>query len=241
VPVVAFGLVQVFIAVFCLRLLVENPFVGLNAQYLSLMRASAIATLIIGSLLAISARSLERLVAYLLLIDIGAGLLALTFGGLTGQATLLSLVLVRVISLTLAAVGLGLINLRANDAGDPRALTIGSAWHTPIGLLLFIYGGLSLLGIPLTPGFSSRWAVILLTGQQAPLAAVVLVLAMTAGTFSLFWHLLGAFSQRGNVEGSVIESVGLRIAVFITIGVGILVSLFPQLIMNYASNMAKMF
>jgi NADH:ubiquinone oxidoreductase subunit 2 (subunit N) len=171
-----FGLFHLVIAVFGLSLLSGAPWIRQQPYFSQLATTLGGATVAIGGLLALSASGPNSLLAYSLLADIGAGILALAWTG--GEATLLLHFVARFISLLLASIGLAYLRPQLPVGG----FAPGLAWRGLLPLALFAYGALSLAGLPLTPGFAGRWPIIGLAAGHSPALAALLVLSAAATT-----------------------------------------------------------
>jgi len=160
-------------------------------------------------------------VGYLAMIDIGATIYALALNSTGGSEISTALVLLRTISLLLVTTGLFMVReiAKKNDVSKVASAAGRSSYrgigrYSPLAALLFIYGALSLIGVPLTPGFTGKWALITLAGQQSTQGAVIIVLAMVAGAIGLikwavgFWESdqPGDFVKTSKQRGSVIAS-----------------------------------
>src|SRR5690606_2938295 len=88
-----------------------------------------------------------------------------------------TIIIARFVSLTIAAAGL-LIWEKA-PINLPARLLRGGATTDRLSTLLFAFGVLSLAGLPLTAGFSGRWAAISLAGSSSLWLALPLLLATT--------------------------------------------------------------
>ncbi|MCI0648032.1 MAG: hypothetical protein L0346_24500 [Chloroflexi bacterium] len=242
-PVVIFGLAHLFLLLFSYHLLLENPAVQRSEQFIQWMRLSGAATALAGGLLALVAASPGRLLGYLLLIDMGATLLSFTLGYQVGLPAALSLLLLRLVGLLLAAAGLSLlpnnqlpITQLPNYPSPPRP--------SPLPLALLAYGALSLAGLPLTPGFSGRWAIVALAGEQAPWLAVVLLVAVAAGAAgawrSLAPHLPPALSWPGQLRSPPPAPLtpAAQVAAALLLAAGALIALFPQLLLAVVQQLA---
>jgi formate hydrogenlyase subunit 3/multisubunit Na+/H+ antiporter MnhD subunit len=119
----------------------------------------------------------------------------------------------------------------------------GLAWRKPLGLALFIYGGLSLAGAPLTPGFAGRWALIINSQSPPGLSMVILVISVIVGVVGLLRFLAKTLSKKETgleVEISP-ESYASRIVASGLLFLGILLAFFPQLILSLSRMLANPF
>jgi multicomponent Na+:H+ antiporter subunit D len=122
--------------------------------------------LMVFSLLAIYAAStaaifqsnVKRLLAYSSVAQIGYMVLGLSYATVTG----LSAGLVHLFNHALTKAGLfmavGCVAYRLGSARLEEMRGIGK--RMPLTMLAFVFGGLSLIGVPLTVGFVSKWALI---------------------------------------------------------------------------------
>ena len=101
VLVIALGLVQLIVIFFCINLLQNNPIVLRNSQFSLFLRSSGIVTLVMASILVLTAPSLGKLIGYLIMMDIGATLYALALNSVGGLELGIELVLLRIVSLLL--------------------------------------------------------------------------------------------------------------------------------------------
>jgi len=243
VPVVVFGLVQLVVVIFCFGLIVENPVVYGSARLLQLLRASGAATLILAIALILTAPSLSRLLGYLLVLDLGSTAVALGLGGKIGLELVSYLVLIRIISLLMAGFGLGMIRRQFASSTDGMCLAFNVetiARHSPIGLALTIYGGLSLAGMPWTPGFAGRWALLSLASVQYQWLAILIVIAVASGGIGLARMMLAKPTiDQEMVNPAAVESRSLRIVAAILLAVGAIFALISPLVLSLSQNLVN--
>jgi NADH:ubiquinone oxidoreductase subunit 2 (subunit N) len=99
---------------------------------------------------------------------------------------------------------------------------------------LFIYGTMSLAGLPLTPGFAGRWGVITLVAAQSPWLAALLLLAAASSLFGL-WRALGAALAPAEEDVPPLPRRDALLAQGIAVTAlagGLLLALFPQILFN---------
>ena len=238
VLVIALGLVQLIVIIFCINLLQSNPIVLRSSHFSLFLRSSGLVTLLMASILALTAASLGKLVGYLIMIDIGATIYALALNSAARLEISVELVLLRIISLVLVTIGLSMLKEigQKNDKSGAihesgRRAYQGIGRHSPLAAVLFIYGALSLIGAPLTPGFSGKWGLVTLASQQSTTGAMIIVFAMVAGAVGLikwvvrFWEidLVGDFVNPSRPTAAII-------ATSIALILGIIVALSPTIV-----------
>lgn len=246
VPPIIYGLMALLVTTFLLNLLVANPVVFGNSQFLAMLRISGAATLMVASLFLLTANSVGHLLGYLLLLDIGATVIALGLGGRVALDAVLAFIILRIAGLIMAGVGYGLIVDLVGDSpdGDNQLERIqGLAWRKPLGVALFIYGGLSLAGAPLTPGFSGRWALLINSQTPAGLSLVILVLSVVVGVVGLLRFLATTLIKKETSTDLEVspESNASRIIASGLLFIGFLLAFFPQLILSLSSSLANPF
>jgi NADH-quinone oxidoreductase subunit N len=250
IPVVAFGIVQLGVVMFGLTLLAENPGIHNNLQFVQFVRGSGLATVILAAVLTLTTRSLSGLVAYVLLLDIGATIIALSFSGPAATTVTIDLLLLRIAGLIFAATGLAfvrkqgteLIMAGGTDSVDQLNSYAGMVWRTPFGAVLLVYGLLSLAGLPLTPGFGGRWLLVDLVARQSPWLATVIILAIALTILAIlrwlarFMDPARDFSSSGLPENHLMRAVaGLALII------GLLLALFPQILLSYTPRVIGLF
>jgi formate hydrogenlyase subunit 3/multisubunit Na+/H+ antiporter MnhD subunit len=117
------------------------------------------ATVVLGGVSALAQRRWGYLVGCAILVDWGAGLVALGQGSAQSAVWMAEMLFWRALSLLLVGAGLTVV-LRASGLDDDIAGSGGLLRARPLAVLALIGGLLSLGGFPLTPGFLGRGALI---------------------------------------------------------------------------------
>jgi multicomponent Na+:H+ antiporter subunit D len=208
------------------------------------MRVSGAVALVLAGLFCLTARSFGRLLGYLILIDIGIVVLAFSFLDRTRPELIMTLLIARVVGLVLTGMGFGYIRYQLGP--DFSKLDLASsvhrlAWIAPMGLVLFIYGGLSLVGLPLTAGFRGHWMIVDLASTQSFWLASIVVLSMAAGVISLLRLLANSLRQDSPIsEAHKQLSMEMKWAAGLAIGVATFFAIFPQPIVDLAQRMIQL-
>ncbi len=132
------------------------------------------------SLVAIFQVNVKRLLAYSSVAQIGYMILGLSFASVTGlTATLLHLFNHALMKGALFMV-LGCVAYRIGSVHIDAMAGLGK--RMPLTMAAFVAGGLSLVGVPLTVGFISKWYLILGALEKGwwPVAGIVLVTSVMA-------------------------------------------------------------
>ena len=155
-----------------LNLLQSYPWLSEDPQIFHLLRLGGLLMAVIGGLLAFAQRDFGRLMGYAILSDMGCTLVALSVASPAALTAVLLQVAHRSVGLMLAAMGLAVVRHRAGS--DSFASLAGAARRLPLSTVGLVLGGLSLAGMPLTPGFPSRWAIYRLLSESNLALALLL-------------------------------------------------------------------
>jgi NADH:ubiquinone oxidoreductase subunit 2 (subunit N) len=233
-----FGLVHLILLAFSFRLLQDNALLEGNRQLYPLLRWIGVATALVGAVLAWKPRATRQLVGALLLIDLGSGIAAVSLGD-QGIRPALLLIQSRFLSLLLILSGLSLLHYAVPPASGP-----GSKFRLPRRVwatALFLYGAISLLGLPLTPGFSGRWALLALMATRSLWPPAILLLAMAGGTAGLLAHLhVLSASRPGDPAPFEPAPLSLRAISLFMLTVAILFALFPSLLISLSARLTQL-
>jgi len=137
----------------------------------------ALAAILVGSLIASFQSNVKRMLAYSSITQIGyivLGISMLSVMGLT--ASILHLVNHAIIKATLF-MALGCVFYRLGSINLTRMQGLG--WEMPWTMMAFVIGGLSLIGIPLTAGFLSKWYLLMAALDRGWWPVVLFVITAT--------------------------------------------------------------
>ncbi len=135
----------------------------------------SVAALFVASAAAIVQRDLKRLLAYSSVAQMGYITLGISLGSATGLAAAVAHLVNHGVTKGALFLLAGGIALRAGGTGLERVAGLGRTM--PLTAFAFVVGGLSLIGIPGTAGFASKWALVSAAigdGQWWVAAAVLL-------------------------------------------------------------------
>jgi len=146
----------------------------------------AIASMIIGNLLALLQNNVKRILAYSSIAHMGYLLVAFEAGGSMASAAV-AFYLVAYFITTLGA--FGVITVLSDSQRDADALADyrGLFWRRPLLASIFTVMLLSLAGIPLTAGFLAKFYIVA-AGVSGAAWLLVLVL-VTSSVIGLFYYL----------------------------------------------------
>jgi NADH-quinone oxidoreductase subunit N len=237
-PVTAFMAACTKVAAFgaILRVLTV-AFEGTRWEWRGLLWGVAIVSMVIGAVLGLTQTDVKRMIAYSSVAHAGfllVGAIALTAQGLSGTM----FYLLAYGFTTLAA--FGVVTLVRNADGEATHLSqwAGLAKRSPLTAAVFAFLLFALAGIPLTSGFTGKFAVFsaALADGMAPLVVVALVASAVAAFFYLRVVVLMYFSEPA-ADGPTVSVPGAFTAAAITLGVVItlLLGVLPTFALNWAA------
>ncbi len=224
-------LLRFFFTVFGIHFSFNNMHVG---QILMLLAVTAI---LVASLVAIFQNNVKRMLAYSSVAQIGYIILgislATTDGVTAGMLHLFNHALIKcALFLALGCIFLRLGSVALEDMH-------GLARQMPWTMAAFVAGGLSLVGLPLTAGFISKWYLVsaVLAGGYWPLAVLILVSSLLALIY--IWRVVEA--AYFNVPGAAMHKVkeapaSMLIPVWLLIGANFYVGIDASLITGIAQQ-----
>jgi NADH-quinone oxidoreductase subunit N len=207
-------------------------------EWRGVLWAVAIISMLIGAVLGLTQTDVKRMIAYSSIAHAGfilVGAIAITEQGLSGSL----FYLLTYGFTTLAA--FGVVSLVRNADGEATHLSAwaGLAKRSPLVAGVFAFLLLALAGIPLTSGFTSKFAVFkaALDDGMAPLVVVALVASAVAAFFYLRVIVLMYFSEPAP-DGPTVSVPGAFTTIAITLGVVVtlLLGVVPTLALNWAAG-----
>jgi len=224
-------LLRFFFTVFGIRFSFAAMHVG------EILMLLAVAAILIASLVAIFQNNVKRMLAYSSVAQIGYIILgislATTDGVTAGMLHLFNHALIKcALFLSLGCIFLRLGSVELQDMH-------GLARQMPWTMAAFVAGGLSLVGLPLTAGFISKWYLVsaLLMDGYWPLAVLILVSSLLALIY--IWRVVEAafFHVPGTAMHRVKEApASMLIPTWLLIGANLYVGINASLITDIAQQ-----
>ncbi|NQW11512.1 MAG: monovalent cation/H+ antiporter subunit D family protein [Alphaproteobacteria bacterium] len=184
-------------------------FMALTLNYVLL--PLALIAMVAATIAAIYQYNLKRLLAFSSVAQLGYMVLGIAYGSVQGlTATLLHLFNHALMKGALF-LAVGCIMLRV---GDVTMLGVrGLGRQMPWTMAAFVVGGLSLIGVPLTVGFISKWYLVTaaLSDGRWPIAAVILASSLLAVIY--VWKVVEAAYFKEPPAGRVVREAPLSMLV----------------------------
>ena len=192
----------------------------------------------VASLSAIYQTNVKRLLAYSSVAQIGYMMLGIGFvsvTGLTGGIVHLFNHALMKAALFLA-VGCAVLRLGSSDLADWKGL----GRRMPVTMAAFVLAGLSLIGVPLTVGFISKWYLILAALEAGwwPVALLALLSSLLAVIY--VWRVVEvAYFQKANDDSNVKEApLMMQISMWVLTGATVYFGVQTDLTVNIAQRAA---
>ena len=154
-------------------------------QLALLLVPMGVLALIVGSMLAIYEKNLKRLLAYSSVAQVGYIVLGISMASVAGLTAAITHMFNHGLikgGMFMAVACLALryrsVNI-ANLAGAGRAM--------PWTMAAFVIGGLGLIGVPLTPGFISKWYLVLGAMEKGGLGAFLVVIILLSSLLAVIY------------------------------------------------------
>ena len=190
------GPISLVILISFVRVVSRQSWLASNTQLWSIVEMGGVATVIIGGLLAYSARETGRMWAYVSTASLGFVLIGLASSSTIGLVGGMFQATIRCIATVLLSMCIGTVRefCTQEELSDLR----GVARRFPLTVLGIAIGGLSLAGLPPTGGFVGHWLIYRSLGDRGswPLLTVLL-LSSAAVVWRLVRTLSSAVSQPG--------------------------------------------
>jgi NADH-quinone oxidoreductase subunit N len=221
----------------------------------------AILTMLVGAILAITQRDIKRMLAYSAILNAGyilLGVISTTSKGVSstlfylaayGFATVGAFAVVTLVRESVRG------GSEAGDGGDDYSVTVGgeatdlSAWaglgrRSPLLAACFTVFLLAFAGIPLTSGFTGKFALFTaaIDGGAWPLVIVGVIASAAAAFFYVRVIVLMYFSEPLREEGAgpvvVVPSPMTTIALTVSVALTIALGVIPQMALDLADKAA---
>ena len=239
-PVTAFVATVSKGSLFAVLLRFFLPMQPISTSMLVVFVIIAIATMLIGNLLALLQNNLKRLLAYSSIANLGYLMVAFLAGGSNG-VTSAAFYLVSYFITILAAFGVvTVMSQSSQDAGSLDEYR-GLMWRRPWLAAVLTAAMFSLAGIPLTVGFIGKFYLVLAgVGSALWLLVIVLVIASAIGLFYYLRVVTVLFADRPATAAPIqIPSYslagGIALAVLLVLMVGL--GVFPSPLLNVIQSM----
>jgi len=209
---------------------------GLRWDWRPLMWAVAIATMLIGAILALTQSDIKRMLAYSAIANAGfmlIGVVATNSAGLSGT-------MFYVLAYGFSTLGaFAIVTLVRDPAGEATRLSqwagLGKTSPLVAGAMAILL--LAFAGIPLTSGFTSKFAVFQagIAGGATPVVIVGVIASAIAAFFYVRVIVLMFFTERADDAPAVVVPSSLTaIAIGVSVAVTVILGVLPESVLDLA-------
>ncbi len=216
----------------------QGNLAGHAAQFAAYLAPLAVLGILVGSAVAMFEKNVKRLFAFSSIAQIGYIMLGASFVsvlGLTGGIVhIFNHALAKgAVFLALAAFAVAARSLRLEDLG-------GIARRMPWAFAAFVLAGLSLIGIPGTAGFVSKWYLIAAAIEQGPVGIALIVVIVISSLMAVVyvWRVVEAalFGESEYEAAQVQVSPSLMATLWVAAGANLVFGLVPGLPVSLAQT-----
>ena len=210
-------------------------FGGIRWDWRPMMYVIAALTMIVGTLFALTQTDIKRMLAYSSIAQAGfmlIGVVATSAAGLSGT-------MVYLLAYGIATIGaFAIVSLVRDSTGEATHLSqwAGLGKRSPWVASAFALFLLAFAGIPLTSGFTGKFAVFSagIAGGATPIVIIGVVASAVAAFFYVRVIVLMFFNEP-QAEGGpsvVVPSLFTNSAIFVTVALTLVIGLAPQWVLN---------
>jgi multicomponent Na+:H+ antiporter subunit D len=166
--------------------LVLQPNMSAHGEMLaSVLMPLSVAAILVGSAVAIFERDLKRLLGYSSVAQIGYILLGVSLLSVSGLSAAMLHMFNHALIKAALFMAVGAMALRY---GSTKLDDLAGAGKTmPLTMLAFVLAGVSLIGVPLTAGFISKWYLITALLQEGSLGLVLLLAVLVSSLMAVVY------------------------------------------------------
>jgi multicomponent Na+:H+ antiporter subunit D len=200
----------------------------------------ALLAMFVGSLVAIYQVNVKRMLAYSSIAQIGYMVLGLSFDTVTGVAAGIIHLFNHALMKGSLFMALGAVMYRIGSVQLHDMAGLGKSM--PLTMAAFVAGGLSLIGIPLTVGFVSKWYLIQAALEKGwwPVAILIVICSLLAVIY--VWRVVEVvyFKRPTGTAARVVEApLSLVAPTWLLLGAVIYFGIDATMTLDVAINAAK--
>jgi multicomponent Na+:H+ antiporter subunit D len=202
-----------------------------------------VAAILVCSTVAIFQTNVKRMLAYSSVAQVGYIVLGIGFASTTGLTAGIVHLFNHAMTKGGLFLALGCVVLRLGSAQLESLEGLGR--RMPLTMFAFVLGGLSLIGVPLTAGFISKWVLVQAALEQGNwfVAAVILIGSLLAIVY--IWRVVEVAYFRpapeGDAAGEIAEApLSMLIPTWVLIGASIYFGIHTSLTLGVAERAAQL-
>lgn len=199
-----------------------------------------VAGLLVGSVVAIMQDNVKRMLAYSSVAQIGYILIGIGLANQQGASAAMLQVIFHAIAKSSMFMAAGAVLYSVKGVRIEHFEGIGK--NMPITMAVFIIGGLSLIGMPGTAGFISKWYLLqgTIAAQMWPVFAVVILSSLL--TLVYIWRVIeiAYFGHVDSTKGYIKEApIFMLVPMVLLAALSIIWGIFPNYVLAHVAKIAE--
>ncbi len=148
----------------------------------------SLVAVLVGSLIAIFQDNLKRMLAYSSIAQVGYSVIGISLGSVTGVLAGVVHLFNHALMKSALFMALGAIAYRLHSVKIQSIAGLGQ--RMPLTMAAFVVAGISLIGVPMTAGFVSKWYLILAAIEQQQWLVIGVVLIGSLMAIIYIWRVV---------------------------------------------------
>lgn len=228
-------LLRLFFSVFAIQ--------QMDFPMLDVLAITAFAAIIYASYIAFVQENVKTMMAYSSIANIGYIVLALSFASLSGVTAAVIYMLNHALIKSALFVVLACIVYstasRTSASCSLRSMA-GLAKHAPLLCAAFVIAGVSLIGVPLSAGFISKWYLLAAAFDAQAWLAVSAIIIGSAFSIAYVWRIVEALYFKSCDEDIAVQKTPplMWISVWLLLGLSVYIGVNPGGLIDLATRIA---
>ncbi|PSR64614.1 MULTISPECIES: NADH-quinone oxidoreductase subunit NuoN [Nocardia] len=211
---------------------------GLSADWRPILGAAAVATMVLGAILAVTQTDVKRMLAYSSIAHAGFILTALVAANSDGVSSVLFYLAVYGVSTVGAFAVVTLVRDRVGDEATALSAWAGLGRRSPWLATVFALFLLSFAGIPLTSGFVGKFAVF--SAAASGHAAYLVIVGVISSAIAVFFYIRVIvqmfFTDPPEAPPAVVTAPVTTMVVIVTGAATLALGIMPQPLLDLANR-----
>jgi NADH-quinone oxidoreductase subunit N len=206
---------------------------GLKPHWQPILVTVAVATMIIGNVVAIVQTNIKRMLAYSSIAHAGYALIGIIVGGELGTMSLMLYLMVYAL-MNLGAFGVVILLRKGGLRGEEITDLTGLAKRNPLAAVIMLIFMFSLTGIPPTAGFVAKFYIFMGAVEAGMVwLAVVGVLLSAVSAYYYLRVVMVMYMREPSGEFDLATSPAMSVALVVTTLAVLIIGLYPAPLIDY--------
>jgi NADH-quinone oxidoreductase subunit N len=206
---------------------------GMKAHWQPILITVAVATMILGNVVAIVQTNIKRMLAYSSIAHAGYALIGIIVGGSLGTMSLMLYLMIYAV-MNLGAFGVVILLRKGGMRGEEINDFTGLAKKNPVAAVIMLIFMFSLAGIPPTAGFVAKFYLFMGAIEAGMVwLAVVGVLLSAVSAYYYLRVVMVMYMREPSGDFDLATSPATSVALVVTTLAVLLIGLFPAPLIDY--------